>query len=160
MEVERKSDKSVKELLVTEEYDSKTDEQYGYLLAGITFHVSRTWKGKKVETTQIYVLAMGTRSFDFEENQKYVVFASFYEPQEGEKQKRSKGTEDRPILFTGYCRGNIAIYGDSHSQGIKKKLDLIQEKGTSSDENSKYTQPLRNLIQTIFKSNKKLTPVP
>lgn len=160
MEVERKPDKRANELWIVEDDDSKPDEQVGYILAGITFQVLKTWKGKEVETTQIYVLAMGTGSFHFEENQKYVVFASFYEPHEGEKLKRAEGTEDRPILLTGYCRGNIAVYGDSDSQGIKKKLDLIQEKGTSSDENSEYTKPLRNLIQTMIKSNKKHKSVP
>lgn len=159
MEVKRKPDKRADEIWIVEDDDSKPNEQVGYTLAGITFEVLKTWKGKKVETTQIYVLTMGTGSFHFEENQKYVVFASFYQPFEGEKLKRSEGTEDHPILFTGYCSGNIAVYGDSDSQGIKQKLDLIEEKSMNSDEISDYTEPLRNLIQTIFRSNKKLTPV-
>lgn len=106
MEVKRKPDKRADELWIVEDDDSKPNEQVGYTLAGITFEVLKTWKGKKVETTQIYVLTMGTGSFHFEENQKYVVFASFYKPLEGEKLKRSEGTEDHPILFTGYCGGN------------------------------------------------------
>lgn len=180
MEVELRAEVVGKGLQILEKDDAKANEQVSYSLTAFSFDVTRVWKGKHIETTLIYVDTMSTNSYHFKEDEKYVVFAGFFDPQEGirvwqtdeEREHDDHHTtrcrtclyaglqthEESDPLYTASCRGNSIIRDDESSVLIKEKLDRIQAESNRPVAVRERSVHVRNLIRDILKSNKERTP--
>lgn len=157
MEVKLNPKIPTQELWIKEEDDAATDEQVGYAYVGLSFNVLRVWKGNSSKQARIYVFAMGTGGYHFEENQKYVVFARFFDRDEGLNFVQVGDRQEHHLLNTGYCRGNTVVNEDRASQLIRAKLDRIQAKAERPITRNEHAEALRTLIRRIIKSNKKST---
>lgn len=181
MEVELKPEFAAKreKLSIVEGHEGPLHEHDRYTLTGFTLDVKKVWKGKHVETTLIYVDTTMTLGYHFEENQQYVVFASFFDPQIGTRvwqtnETREQGPrhkdrcrtcrylslrtrQEHNPLYTSGCRGNAMIREDSSSVLIKAKLDRIREESFRQVDTREHSLRLSNFVRGVLESNKERT---